>query len=64
MKNLVKAPEALPQVRVRHKEDFTTEELARLQEKLEGWMRQTLPKSGIKRRRHPFVMKSEKSPHA
>ena len=64
MKHTVKAPEELPEGRVRHKKDFTPEELALLQEKLEGWIRQTLPKSGTKRQRHHFVMKSKKSAHA
>ncbi len=64
MKHTAKTPDDLPQGRVRHKEDFTPEELARLQEKLESWIQQTSPKSGTKRQRHHFVMKSKKSEHA
>ena len=65
MKNTVKAPEVSAQGRIRYKEDFTPEELARLQEKLEGWIQQTSPQSSrTKRHRHQFVMKSKKSEHA
>jgi len=39
-------------------DEFTADELALLQAKLEGWLRQTTPKSGGKRPRHQFVMKS------
>jgi len=61
MKHTVKAPEEFTRLRVRCKEDFTPEELALLQRKLEGWIHQAPPKSGIKRQRHQFVMKSKKS---
>ena len=61
MKHTLKAPEELTRLRVRCKEDFTPEELALLQRKLEGWIQQAPPKSGIKRQRHQFVMKSKKS---
>jgi hypothetical protein len=49
----------LPHVRVRCKEDFTADELALLQAKLEGWMRTVATKSEGKRSRHQFVMKSK-----
>jgi hypothetical protein len=49
----------LPHVRVRCKEDFTADELALLQAKLEGWMRAVATKSEGKRPRHQFVMKSK-----
>jgi hypothetical protein len=64
MKNTVKAPEVSAQGRIRYKEDFTPEELALLQEKLEGWMQQTAPQSRTKRPRHQFVMKAKKPEHA
>lgn len=64
MKHMVKAPEELTRLRVRCKEDFTPEELALLQEKLQGWVQQTRPKSGSKRQRHQFVMKSKKPDHS
>jgi hypothetical protein len=46
-----------PRWHVRGKEEFTADELAQLQEKLEGWMRQTAPQVATKRLRHQFVMK-------
>lgn len=52
-------PGQLPHVRVRCKEDFTADELALLQAKLEGWMRAVATKSEGKRPRHQFVMKSK-----
>lgn len=61
MKHAVKPPEELTRLRVRCKEDFTPAELALLQEKLKGWIQQAMPKSGVKRQRHQFVMKSKKS---
>jgi hypothetical protein len=58
---LMKSPEKIlagpPRWRVRGKEEFTADELARLQEKLEGWLQQTMPKVAGKRSRHQFVMK-------
>jgi hypothetical protein len=42
---------------IRGIEDFTTEELALLQEKLSGWMRQRAPHPKSTRQRTPFVMK-------
>jgi hypothetical protein len=63
MKSIVKYPEQSPRWRVRCKEDFSADELALLQEKLEGWIQQALPKSGSKRPRHQFVMKSKRSEH-
>ena len=49
----------MPHVRVRCKEDFTADELALLQAKLEGWMRAVATKSEGKRPRHQFVMKAK-----
>jgi hypothetical protein len=50
-----------PEERARHGirsiEDFTTDELALLQEKLAGWMRQRAPHPGGTRHRTPFVMR-------
>jgi hypothetical protein len=54
-------PGQVPHVRVRCKEDFTADELALLQAKLEGWMRAVATKSPSKRPRHPFVMKSKQA---
>jgi hypothetical protein len=52
-------PEQVPHVRVRCKEEFTADELALLQAKLEGWIRAVATKSESKRPRHQFVMKSK-----
>jgi hypothetical protein len=49
----------MPHVRVRCKEEFTADELALLQAKLEGWIRAVATKSEGKRPRHQFVMKSK-----
>ena len=49
----------LPHLRVRCKEEFSADELALLQAKLEGWMRAVATKSEGKRPRHQFVMKSK-----
>jgi hypothetical protein len=46
-------------VRVRCKEEFSADELALLQAKLEGWMRTVATKSEGKRARHQFVMKGK-----
>jgi hypothetical protein len=51
--------EQVPHVRVRCKEEFTADELALLQAKLEGWIRAVATKSESKRPRHQFVMKSK-----
>jgi hypothetical protein len=53
------ASEQLPHVRVRCKEEFSVDELALLQAKLEGWMRAVATRSESKRPRHQFVMKSK-----
>jgi hypothetical protein len=53
-----KSLEDSPRTRVRGMDEFTADELALLQAKLEGWLRQTTPKSGGKRPRQQFVMKS------
>ena len=42
---------------IRGIEDFTTEELALLQEKVAGWIRQRAPHPISTRHRAPFVMK-------
>jgi hypothetical protein len=55
------AQEQLPHIRVRCKEEFTADELALLQAKLEGWMRTVATKADGKRPRHQFVMKSKHS---
>jgi hypothetical protein len=50
-------PGQVPHVRVRCMEDFSADELALLQLKLEGWMRTVETRSEGKRPRHRFVMK-------
>jgi len=55
--NQPRTPEDLARWGVRCIDDFTTEELALLQQKLEGWTRNRTPSSASKRRRQPFVMK-------
>jgi hypothetical protein len=42
---------------IRGLDDFTAEELARLQEKVEDWVRHRAPQSGGSRRRSSFVLK-------
>ncbi|MGH8057936.1 MAG: hypothetical protein ACREOH_11985 [Candidatus Entotheonellia bacterium] len=42
---------------IRGIEAFTEEELAVLQQKVAGWIRQRVPHTGSNRRRQPFVMK-------
>jgi hypothetical protein len=49
----------VPHVRVRCKEEFSADELALLQTKLEGWIRAVATKSDSTRPRHQFVMKSK-----
>jgi hypothetical protein len=49
----------VPHVRVRCKEEFSADELALLQAKLEGWMRTGATKAESKRTRHQFVMKAK-----
>ena len=49
----------VPHVRVRCKEEFSADELALLQAKLEGWIGAVATKSDNKRPRHQFVMKSK-----
>ena len=66
MKHVGKTPQESPReeqpqaqvqrTRVRHKDEFTADELALLQAKLEGWVRATTAKSA-KRPRHQFVIK-------
>ena len=53
------AQEQVQRVRVRCKEEFTADELALLQAKLEQWIRAVATKSESKRPRHQFVMKSK-----
>jgi hypothetical protein len=57
MKSPEKILDGSPRWQVRGKEEFTTDELARLQEKLEEWLQQTTPKVATKRSRHQFIMK-------
>jgi hypothetical protein len=49
-------PEERARYGIRGIEDFTTEELALLHEKLAGWMRQRAPEPKNPRHRTPFVM--------
>jgi hypothetical protein len=57
-----------PEERHRHGirgiDDFTTEELALLLQKVEGWVRQRPPQSGGNRRRTTFVMQRRAAPPA
>jgi len=59
MKSPTKTAEELPlpRTRVRCKEEFTADELATIQAKLEGWMRAVATKSESKRPRRQFVIK-------
>jgi hypothetical protein len=60
MKPIIKppwAPNTVTRWGIRAIDDFTAEELAQLQQKLEGWIRQRGPEAGTPRRRRPFVMK-------
>lgn len=62
MKSPTKASEEdLPRTRVRCKEEFTADELATIQAKLEGWMRAVATKSESKRPRRQFVIKFKNS---
>jgi hypothetical protein len=61
MKSIVKTSEESPRLRVRCMEEFTADELALLQAKLEGWMRAVATKSESKRSRHQFVIKFKNS---
>ena len=47
---------------VRGMGDFSVEELARLQQKVEEWVRQRGPYPLNKRHRNPFVMKRRNTP--
>ena len=49
-------PEERARYGIRGIDDFTTEELALLQEKLAGWMSQRAPQPKNPRHRTPFVM--------
>jgi hypothetical protein len=55
-------PEERARYGIRGMEDFMTEELALLQAKLAGWMRQRAPRPGSTRYRAPFEMNGR--PHA
>jgi hypothetical protein len=55
-------PEERSRYGIRGIDDFTAEELARLQEKVEEWVRQRPPHPGGKRRQTPFVMKRRTAP--
>jgi hypothetical protein len=59
MKNVEKVLTASPRWRVRTMDEFSADELARLQAKLEGWMQQALPKAGGKRSRYHFALKAK-----
>ena len=48
-------PEELARQGIRGIDDFTAEELALLQQKVEGWIGQRSPHSGSRRRRPAFV---------
>lgn len=50
-------PEERARYGIRGIEDFTSEELALLEVKLAGWVRQRAPQPGSRRHRSPFVMK-------
>lgn len=50
-------PEDLSQRGIRSIDEFTAEELALLQQKIEGWIRQKAPQGENKRRRVQFVRK-------
>ena len=50
-------PEERSRYGIRGIDDFTAEELALLQQKVEGWVRERPPHPGGNRRRTPFVMK-------
>jgi hypothetical protein len=50
-------PEERARYGIRGIEDFTPEELAVLQAKVAGWVRQRAPHPGSTRHRAPFVMK-------
>ena len=50
-------PEELARQGIRSIDAFTTEELAVLQQKVEGWIRQRAPHPGSKRRPMSFVIK-------
>jgi hypothetical protein len=57
-------PEEYARWRVRRIEGFTVEELALLQQKLQGWIREKGPRAESKRRRTSFVMRSKTSNRA
>lgn len=50
-------PEDLARWGIRGMDEFSTEELARLQQKVEEWIRQRGPSPLNRRHRTPFVMK-------
>ena len=50
-------PEERSRYGIRSIDEFTAEELALLQQKVEGWVRQQVPHPKGNRRRTPFVMK-------
>jgi len=57
-------PEDLARWGVRGIDDFSAEELALLQQKLEEWIRQRGPPAGSKRRQYSYVLKPRPSPRA
>ena len=52
-------PEEMARQGIRGIDAFTAEELALLQQKVEGWVRQRAPRSGGKRRPMSFMMKPQ-----
>ena len=50
-------PEERARYGIRSMEDFSAEELARLQQKVEEWIRQRAPHPGTNWRRSSFVMR-------
>jgi hypothetical protein len=57
-------PEDLARQGIRSIDDFTAEELALLQAKVAGWIRQRAPQTGRQRRWPSFVSKSRSSERA
>jgi hypothetical protein len=57
-------PEEYARWGVRRIEGFSVEELALLQQKLEGWTRTKRPSAESKQRRRPFVMRPKTSDRA
>jgi hypothetical protein len=54
-------PEDLARQGIRGIDDFTVEELAQLQAKVAGWIRQRAPETARQRRRPSFIRKPKAS---